>query len=175
MEALQKSVKYKDEVVRTFRPPQSVLEINFNSRTDKFKEYFQYELPQDSTSLFKDRFMCESHKSDLKNIFIENARNFKTYPDSKIVVEGGALLHQVSWNKKCSYSEVQYCDYLQNNYGLCIIVFDSYGNGVSAKDHEHRRRNKEMPFPYVKIELDMVAHNKQNYFLSNELNLYHFL
>ena len=121
--------------------------------------------------------MRESHKSDLKNILIENVHNFETYPTSKIVVDGGALLHQVSWNKNCSYSEVidQYCDYLQNNYGSCIVVFDGYGNGASTKDHEHRRRNKGMAFPYVKIELDMVAHNKQNDFSSNKLNKSQFI
>ena len=43
--------------------------------------------------------MCESHKSDLKNILIENVHNFETYPASKFVADGGALLHQVSWNK----------------------------------------------------------------------------
>ena len=50
--------------------------------------------------------MRESHKSDLKNILIENVPNFETYPASKIVVDGCALFHQVSWNKNCSYSEV---------------------------------------------------------------------
>ena len=32
-----------------------------------------------------------------------------------------------------------------------------------------------MAFPYVKIELDMVAHNKQNDFLSNKLNKTQFI
>ena len=40
---------------------------------------------------------------------------------------------------------------------------------ASTKDYEHRLRNKGMVFPYVKDELDMVAHNKQNDFLSNKL------
>ena len=40
--------------------------------------------------------MRESHKSDLKNILIENAHNFEIYLASKIVIDGGALLHQVS-------------------------------------------------------------------------------
>ena len=56
-----------------------------------------------------------------------------------------------------------------------FVVFDGYGNGASTKDHEHRRRNKGMAFPYVKIELDMVAHNKQNDFLSNKLNKSQFI
>ena len=41
--------------------------------------------------------MRESHKSDLKNIHnYINAHNFETYPASETVVDGGALLHQVS-------------------------------------------------------------------------------
>ena len=66
--------------------------------------------------------MCKSHKFDLKNILIENVHNLETYPTNKVVVDGGALLHQVLWNKNCSYSQViaQYCDYIQNNYGSCI-------------------------------------------------------
>ena len=174
--ALQKSVKCKNEIVH-FDPLRLFSRlISIAKQTKKFKEYFKYELTQEPTSLFKDGFMRRSY-SDLKNILIENVHNFETYPTSKIVVDGGALLHQVSWNKNCSYSEVidQYCDYLQNNYGSCIVVFDGYGNGASTKDHEHRRRNKGMAFPYVKIELDMVAHNKQNDLLSNKLNKNQFI
>ena len=115
--------------------------ISIAERPKKIKEYFKYELTQEPTSFFKDGFMRESHKSDLKNILIENVHNFETYPTCKIVVDGGALLHQVSWNKNFAYIEVidQYCDYLQNNYGSCIVVFDGYGNGASTKDHEHRK------------------------------------
>ena len=43
--------------------------------------------------------MRESHKSDLKNILTENVHNSETYPTSKIYADGGAPLHQVSWNK----------------------------------------------------------------------------
>ena len=129
--------------------------------------------------------MRESHKSDLKNILVENLLNFETYPGSKIVVDGGALLHQVSRNKNCSYNEVidqhygevidEYCDYLQNNYGSCIVVLDDYGNGANTKDQEHRRRNKGMTFTYVKTELNMFAHNKQNGFLLNQLSKSQFI
>ena len=136
-----------------FDPPPTVLEIDFNSRTDKkIWRVFKYKLTQEPTSLFKDELMRWSHKSDLKNIVIENVHNSDSYGTSKVDVDGGALLHQVSWNKNCSYSEIinQYCDYLQNNYGSWIVVFDAYGNGASAKDQEHRRRNKGMSFFYVK-------------------------
>ena len=102
--ALQKNVKCKDEIVQ-FDPLQLFSRLtSITERTNKFKEYFKYELTQESTSLFNDGSMRESHKSDLKNIFSEKAHNFETYPASKIVIDGGALPHQVSWNKNCSYS-----------------------------------------------------------------------
>ena len=58
---------------------------------------------------------------------------------------------------------------------MYCIVLDGYGNGACTKDCKHRRRNKGITFPYVKIELDMIAHNKQNDFLSNELNKSEFI
>ena len=54
-------------------------------------------------------------------------------------------------------------------------MFHGYANGATTKDHEHRQRNKGMTFPYVKIELNIVAHNKQNCFLWNELNKSQFI
>ena len=42
----------------------------------------------------------------------------------------------------------------------CTVVFNGYGNGASAKDHEHPQWNKGMTFPYVKIKLDIVVDNK---------------
>ena len=94
--ALKKNVKCKDEIVQ-FDPLQLFSRLtSITERTNKFKEYFKYELTQESTSLFNDGSMRESHKSDLKNIFFEKAHNFETYPASKIVIDGGALPHQVS-------------------------------------------------------------------------------
>ena len=154
---IAKSVKCQNEIVHLDLLHLFSRLISIAERTNKFKEYFNYELTQKPTSLFNDGFMRESHKSDRKNILIENLHNFETYPGSKIVVDGGALLYQVSRNKNCSdnevidqhYSEVidQYCDYLQNNYGSYIVAFDDYGNGANTKDQEHRRRNKGMTFP----------------------------
>ena len=71
----------------------------------------------------------------------------------------------------------QYCEYIQNNYGSCIVVFDGYGNGASTKDHEHRRRNKGMAFPYVKIELDTHTISKMIFYRIDLIivNLYQFL
>ena len=84
--ALQKSVKCKNEIVH-FDPFRLFSRlISIAEQTKKIKENFKYELLQEPTSLFKDGFMRESHKSDLKNILIENAHNFETYPTNKFFV-----------------------------------------------------------------------------------------
>ena len=85
----KKSVKY-NEVVNF--DPLSVFStlISVVEWTNTSKEHFKYELTQEPTSLLK-----ESQKSDLKNIIIENAHNFETYPASKIVVDGGTLVHGI--------------------------------------------------------------------------------
>ena len=90
----KKCVKY-NEVVNF--DPLSVFStlISVVEWTNTSKEHFKYELTQEPTSLLKDGFMRESHKSDLKNIIIENPHNFETYPASKIVVDGGALVHGI--------------------------------------------------------------------------------
>ena len=90
----KKSAKY-NEVVNF--DPLSVFSrlISVVERTNTSNEYFKYELTQGPTSLLKDGFMRESQKSDLKNIIIENAHNFETYPASKIVVDEGALVHGI--------------------------------------------------------------------------------
>ena len=175
--ALQKSIKTNGETLH-FDPLRLFSRLIFTAeRTDKFIDYFQYELTQEPTALFKDGFMRESHKSDVKNILLENTRIFENYPSSKIVVDGGALLHQVSLKKSCTYSEVidQYFTYLSNNYGLCIVAFDGYGNGASTKDHEHRKRTKGILFPNIKTELKMIAYNNHNDFLSNDQNKAQFI
>lgn len=67
-------------------------------RKNKFKGYyFKYELIQEPTS-FKAGFVRETHKSDLKNIPIENAHNFETFYASKIVV-GGEVLYFIRYRR----------------------------------------------------------------------------
>ena len=125
--------------------------------------------------------MRESHKSDLQNIFIENAHNFasshrrcpgrkgvllKFWPQAcnsikkepasstlkpilQVKLLSMVVRYSIKYHKNCSYSEATdhlslvKCDYLHNNYGLRIVLFDDYGNGASTNDNENRRRKKE--------------------------------
>ena len=62
------------------------------------------------------------------------------------VLDGDALLHRVKWGKKLSYQEVpkQYVSYVRGKYGESCVVFDSYEQGLSIKDHEHLRHVKKV-------------------------------
>ena len=62
---------------------------------------------------------------------------------SKIIVDGGYLLHRVSW-KGQTYEEIIKChlSYVKSKYGTATIAFDGYGQ-VSTKDHEHARQTAE--------------------------------
>ena len=64
---------------------------------------------------------------------------------SKFVLDGGALLHHVTW-KGSTFKEVvqDYISYVNFKYGLCTVVFDGY-ESISTKDHEHRRRAAQVP------------------------------
>ena len=50
--------------------------------------------------------MREFHNAGHKNILLGNACNFENYPTSKIIIDYGAKLRQLSWNKNCLYREV---------------------------------------------------------------------
>ena len=96
----EKSVNSKEEVVH-FDPLQFFSRlISIAERTNKFTEYFKYELAQEPTSLFKNGFIRDSHKSDLQNIFIENAHNFETYSAIKIVTQYSEPLNYPSLGNK---------------------------------------------------------------------------
>ena len=62
----------------------------------------------------------------------------------KHVVDGGALLHRVHWQKGMIFKNVAeaYVSYANNNYGIAHVVFDGYDDTMSTKSNEHSRRLK---------------------------------
>ena len=48
--------------------------------------------------------------------------------DTQYVLNGGALLLIIPWNKGSTFSEIfkTYSDYVLNKYGEAIVVFDGY-------------------------------------------------
>ena len=145
-------------------------------RSNTVEECFEFELTVEPTSLFKDSFMRKPNKSDLAKFITYEVEYLDNLPQSKIVIDGGALLHRVKWKKSSTYSEifVQYANYLINKYGVCTIVFDGYDSGPSIKDHEHIRRSKTS-CPYLKIVAIGLAHKDQHLFFSNANNKSQFI
>ena len=77
------------------------------------------------------------------------------------VLDGGALLHRVSWKIPSTYADVvqQYCHYVERKYEQNItVVFDGYRS--STKDHEHQRRGKTK-FSDVALQPQMEVNCKQ--------------
>ena len=117
--------------------------------------YFEFELTKEPTSLFNYSVMRKPNKSDLAKTDVEYLDNL---PQSKIVVDGGALLHQVKWKKSYAYSE----------------IFDGCYSGPSIKHDGHIRRSK-ISCPYVKIVANGLARKDEHLFFSNANNKSQFI
>ena len=176
MTNLQKGVKLSTETIHI--DPSGLFSrlVTIVGRSNDIESYFQYELTQEPTSIFKDQMMRKPTKANLKNLLVENAESLDKIPNGKIIVDGGALLHQVKWIKATTYHDItdQYRQYLESRYGKCTVVFDGYDSGPSTKDHEHRRRIKTSS-AYAKIPPFMSAHTDSSTFLSNSQNKSQFI
>ena len=172
---MQKGITIENESIHIQPPGLFSRLLALVDRSENMEEYFEYEFIQEPTSLFKDQPLRKPNKSNLAKIITEDAISLDTIPPSKIVIDGGALLHQVWWRKGATYNEIfhQYSEYLNLKHGFYAIVFDGYDNGPSSKDHEHMRRS-ETTASFVKIDLHAsVVH--QLTFLSNEKNKSQFI
>ena len=75
-------------------------------RSESMKSYFEYELTQIPTALFKDSKMRKSDKSSLAAILKKDVPSIEQVPRAKVVCDGGALLHHVRWKCPSTYNEV---------------------------------------------------------------------
>ena len=66
------------------------------------RPYFDYELSSVPTSLFKDGFMRKGVKSQLANFFTSSVNGCEYQRQAKHVLDGGALLHRVKWERKAT-------------------------------------------------------------------------
>ena len=106
---------------------------------------FAYELAVEPTSLFKNGLMRKPTKSSLRKNLIKNKLDCKE-PTHHTVIDGGALLFQVSWLPNSMYNDIsnQYTDYILRKHGegkTITVIFDGYDDPLSTKAHEHARRN----------------------------------
>ena len=142
-------------------------------RSSDLEQYFQYELSSEPLSLFTSGRMWKTDKSQLAKELCKGLHSNIAPQMSVHVVDGGYLLHVVSWIYSTPYSEVlqQYVRYVDKHYGDgSIIVFDGYCNGPSIKDEEHCRREAKKCAPSVVIDSSNICYPDQTSFLANERN-----
>ena len=132
--------------------------------------------------------MRKPDKPALRKIIMPDEKSIQkaALPDIKgFVLDGGALLHRVRWNRGKTFYEVAqaYYKYIDKNYEAdrLVIVFDGYDKEL-IKSHEHMRRNlipescdviisAETKVPFTQDRLLSNTENKSSFikFLSSKL------
>lgn len=129
---------------------------------------FVHELTSEPLSLFFNGQMRKNQKCNLRKLILFEEPNIETTsrPHSVSIIDGGALLHKVRWQKDATFSDV-FHDYLRTiqKYTNPVIVFDGY-EGRSTKDHEHLRRYPVPQSSYVSVSSANKIPFEQNHYLS---------
>ena len=142
-------------------------------REKNVEQYFEFELTQFPESLFKHGLMRKPDKASLRRSLLPDEKNCVITLESVYVLDGGALLHRVFWNKRLKFGEIikDYVNYVRKNYGLCYVVFDGYDDPTSTKSSEHKRRkltNGSSQDIIINIENEVPCSKER--FLSNSNN-----
>ena len=141
-----------------------------------FRAFFQYEMCSVPTSLFKDNCMLKTQKSVLaaKLLLNVNEQDTNQLQTDFIVIDGGWLLHRITWKKNVTFGEIlcQYSDCVRQrfaNKARCMIVMDGYAES-NIKDHERMRRTNGKVCGDVMVRLDTLNKYNQSNFLTNNTN-----
>ena len=88
------------------------------------------------------------------------------------VIDGGSLLHKVSWEKNITYREIamKYVRYVCQNFKSGKIVSDGYPREPTIKDNTHKRCAGLTISPKIDFLPDMTFQGKKDIFLRNPAN-----
>ena len=142
-------------------------------REEDVEKYFEYELTQFPESLFNRGLMRKPDKASLRKLILPDDRSCEPMSSGQFVLDGGALIHRVSWKKGMTFKEIAsyHVNYVRANYGTCHVVFDGYNNPTSIKSNEHERRKKTQgSCPEVEIFEENESKYNRERFLSNWKN-----
>ena len=108
---------------------------------------FAYELCTFPPALMEsDGLLREANKPQIANSIWSSIGPDASLPDSvSYVLDGGSLLHRISWAKGQAYSEIcdSYVDYVIKCYEEgTTVVFDGYDGKRSTKDTTHVRNGR---------------------------------
>ena len=93
-------------------------------REDDVITKFSYELAPEPPSLFKDGMTRKPTKSTLRKHLLDQIEPSVPVTAIACVIDGGALLHKVTWQQKGTYKEVidQYVRFVRSHYSQYGVV-----------------------------------------------------
>ena len=75
-------------------------------REDDVEKYFNFKVTHRQLDLLKDKLMRKPDKASLGNIFLTTEIYESSKPNIVCVLDGGALLHQVHWEKGVKFIKI---------------------------------------------------------------------
>jgi hypothetical protein len=115
---------------------------------EEVKSYFEFELAPYPLSIFQETGMRKTKKSVFYELFSRTTEQVNLQ-DAVYVVDGGYLLHQVTWQSKDKFSSIlqKYVNYVRSYYKRsATVVFDGYdidgsAQGTNSCEYLHRAKN----------------------------------
>ena len=135
-------------------------------------KYFKVELTPVPAALFADDMLRKPDKAALGKLLTKDASAADIdINQTQFVLDGGALLHRVSWTKNYTYLEVadHYLQCVIRRYELSVAVACDGYSGRSTKDHDHNRRSSKMAAS-VSISPDTISYPNRQAFLAKTDN-----
>lgn len=141
----------------------------------KLRTYLEYELSSRPPSLFDDVSLRKGTKSSAIKIFeyavIEEEAIDRT--NVSVIIDGGFLIHYVSWPKDCNYGCIIQCysKYVLQNFGRNVtVVFDGYPEDCTTKQEEQNRRAAKHSSSDISFDSNTRCMTAKEDFLGNKRN-----
>ena len=113
---------------------------------DDLQAYFVYELAPASPAVFTEQDVRKTNKSEIYHVFNDISMQFQDLDDAVFIVDGGFLLHHVTWLshiQELIYGEV--CDVYIYYHTNAVIVFDGCNDTKSSIKNVEAREISNTP------------------------------
>ncbi|KAK3709221.1 hypothetical protein QZH41_004579 [Actinostola sp. cb2023] len=180
--ASKTAVTFADGIVQV--DPQLLFQrlsvVATGGRFENPQEFFKFEMCSYPPALFDSSLLPrQANKPVLADAMWVKSKEKQTgrpTGDVHYVVDGGALLHRVSWPRGIDYETIftHYVEYVERKYGKATVVFDGYEDGPGTKDCTHQRRTGTCG-PTVNFSSNMIFQSKKEDFLANKVNKQRFI
>ena len=173
------AVKINNEAIHI--DPQLLFQrlVTVGLRNDNLAEVFQYELCSYPSALFESKTTPRlANKATVGDALWKLTPQDKGKPpDAVHVLDGGALLHRIPWNRGSTYDDIcqQYVRYAASYYSHPVVVFDGYLSGPTTKDITQQHRAATGVGATVQMLGPMVFNGRKEIFLSNKENKQRFI